>query len=153
MAVNLLTPFTQVLRRSVPVASGVSPITGRWVSTDASGAAILPTAAGQGNVSLVVEGIQQPSVDATFDASNVPSLLISLPSSVASGQVALAYGIFRYSVGPEGFTAAVASANPGQLLYVTTAGILDTTAGAGKAVAVVEYASATLLTVRTLAVA
>lgn len=151
MSVQLLTPFTQVDRRSAAVATGVKPLSGTWISKNAAGEAILPTAAGQGNVELVLEGLSKPSEKATFDGSNVPSAIVDLPSAVAANQVALAYGIFRFEVGPEGFTTAVETATPGTLLYVTTAGKLDTTAGAGIAVAVVESASASKLVARTLA--
>lgn len=151
MSIQLLTPFTQVNRRSMAVAAGVTPTTGLWVSQNAAGEAILPASAGQGLVSLAIEGLRKPSETATFDGSNIPSAYASLPSAVAANQVAVAYGVFRFEVGPEGFTTAVESTSPGDLLYVTTAGKLDTTAGAGVAVAVVESASATKLVARTLA--
>lgn len=152
MAIQLLTPFTMVARRSVTVAAGVQPISGTWVSFNAAGEAVLPAAAGQGNVELVLEGVRKPSEKATFNATNEPSELVTLPSAAASNTVATAYGVFRFEVGPEGFTPAVETATPGTLLYVTTTGKLDTTGGSGAvAVAVVEQASATKLVARTLA--
>jgi len=137
MSVQLLTPFTQVDRRSAAAASGVKPLTGIWVSQNAAGEVILPTSAGQGNVSLVLEGLTIPGKAATFTAG-VPSILVDLPSAIAANQVALAYGIFRFEVGHEGFVDAVETASPGDLLYVHTTGQLSKTAGAGVAVAVVE---------------
>lgn len=151
MAVELLTPFSQVTRRSIAVKANVTPLTGTWVSTDTNGEAILPSAAGVSAAGLVLEGLAQPSVNATFDSNNAASATVAMPSAVAANQIAVAYGIFRFKVGPEGYTTAVESTSPGDLLYVTTAGKLDTTAGAGKAVAVVETASATQLIARTLA--
>jgi hypothetical protein len=149
--INLLTPFTQVDRRSMQVYSGVKPLTGTWVTNNPAGEAILPTAAGQGNVSLVLEGLTVPKANATFDGNNVPSALADLPSAVAANAIAVAYGIFRFEVGPEGFETAVESASPGALLYVATSGKLSLTAGAGVAVATVESASAAKLVARTLA--
>jgi hypothetical protein len=151
MAVELLTPFSQVTRRSVTVKANVTPLTGTWVSTDANGEALLPTGAGVSAAGLVLEGLAQPSVNATFDGNNAASATVAMPSAVAANQIAVAYGVYRFKVGPEGYTTAVETANPGTLLYVTTAGKLDTTAGAGIAVAVVETASATQLVARTLA--
>jgi hypothetical protein len=151
MAVQLITPFTQVLRQSILVANGVVPVSGTWVSQNAAFQAILPAAAGQGYCSLVLEGLKKPSETATFDGNNVPSELVPLPSAVAANAIAVCYGVFDFKVGPEGYETAVETASPGALLYVATSGKLSLTAGAGVAVAVVRSASATELTARTLA--
>jgi len=151
MSVQLLTPFTQVDRRSAAVYTSVKPVSGSWVTTNSSGEAILPTSAGQGNVSFVLEGIRQPTLAATIANTGIASEYVDLPSAVAANQVALAYGIFRFEVGHEGYIAAVETADPGDLLYVDTNGRLSKTAGAGIAVAVVESASATRFVARTLA--
>jgi hypothetical protein len=154
MAVMLLTPFTQVSRRSVQVASGVLPVSGRWISTNATGLAALP-AAGSPNVSLVIEGLRAASVEATFDGSNVPSAFASFSSAVAANAIAVAYGVFRFEVGPEGFATEVETALPGTALYVDAAGVLVSTPPAGTpvAVALVETASTTKLVARSLATA
>src|SRR5271170_4941257 len=107
---NLLTPFSTVPRRSsaydATANGGLGLITGRWAVINSSGLATLP-AAGVGGAYLVLEGNTQPdpTVTTTIGAgpAYLPAPLVSLPSSVAAGQVALAYGVFRYAVDIEGF--------------------------------------------------
>lgn len=154
--INLLTPFTQVPRRSVgydaTVNAGNGPITGRWSALNSSGIAVLP-AAGAAGVYLNLEGASsvKPAVAATIGAGPgfLPSPLISLPSTVAAGQVALAYGVYRFAVDLEGFDPAGLSVGAG--LQVDAVGRLILLAG-GARVATVEAFTSTNLIARTLGV-
>lgn len=151
MSVNLLTPFTMVPRRSAPVASGVTLFTGRWATINAAGEAVLPTAGGVGL--LVLEGNKIAKEGTTFGAGPTftPAESIALPSNAAaaSNSVALAYGVFRFDVGPEGFDVTGLAVEDG--LELDAAGRLVKLAS-GTRVATVEAVSASKLVARTLGV-
>ncbi len=104
MSVTLLSPFTQVFRRSAPIGDSGDILTGRWATVDASGE-VVPPVAGEAGAYLVLEGNVGHKGDSTeFDDSSKDSTnSFSLPSVVAQGEIGLAYGVFRYEVGPEGF--------------------------------------------------
>jgi len=156
---NLLTPFTDVNIRSKPVASGIKVLEGRWVALNSSGEAVLP-AAGAPGAYLVVEGLQtvKQGLAAGDFAGAAPFLptdptnLVSLPSAVAANQVALAYGIFVFSVTPVGFVATGLAV--GDALAVDAGGRLvkwvDGTDPEGAKIAIVESVSAARLVARTL---
>jgi hypothetical protein len=78
MALNLLTPFTQVPRRSTAYDTtangGIGLITGRWAVINSSGLATLP-AAGVGGVYLVLEGSTQPDPTQTTTIGAGPGYL------------------------------------------------------------------------------
>lgn len=151
---KLLTPLGQVPRRSVgydtTINVGAGPITGRWSAINSSGNAVLP-AAGAAGVYLNYEGSVIPKPDATITIGLTPTFLpapmVSLPSSVAALQVALAYGVYRFSVGIEGFDPT--SLVVGSGLQVDAVGRLVLLAG-GTRVATVEAVTSTSLTARTL---
>lgn len=150
--INLLTPFTQVPRRSCAYDTDLVPglITGRWAAINASGVATLPVA-GQAGAYLVLEGSHQPKPDVPTvigaGPGFLPSPLVPLPSSLASGQAALAYGIFRFSVDIEGFDPTGLSVGAG--LQVDAVGRLILLAG-GVRVATVEAFTSTNLIARAL---
>ena len=103
MAVKILSHFTATQRRSAPRGTG-DLLTGRWAAVDANGQAVVPGAGSKIGLYLVLEGnlihIGSPT---DFDTSPFPSTNSEqLPANKASNQVALAYGVFRYEVGPEG---------------------------------------------------
>jgi hypothetical protein len=155
MALNLLTPFSTVLRRSCAydaTANGnLGLITGRWAVINSSGVATLP-AAGVGGAYLVLEGNTQPDPTQTTTIGSgpgyLPAPLVSLPSSVASGQVALAYGVFRFTVDIEGWATAGVSVGSG--LQVDAVGRLVILSGSNVRVATAEAVTSTNLIARTL---
>jgi hypothetical protein len=154
MALNLLTPFTTVPRRSTAYDTtangGIGLITGRWAIINSSGLATLPTA-GIGGAYLVLEGSTQPDPTQTTTIgagpAYLPAPLVSLPSSVAAGQVALAYGVFRYTVDIEGFdpTALVV----GSALQVDAVGRAALLSGSNIRIGTVEGVTSTNLIART----
>lgn len=147
---NLLTPFTQVLRRSAPIGSGVELISGRWAGRNAAGEAILPTAGGFAE--LVLEGNKKHAEDATFAVTtNDPSSIVDLPSAKAANEAALAYGIFRFEVDPVGFVQAVETGAVDALLAVDAAGRLVLATSGAVPLAIIETATADKLIARTLA--
>lgn len=152
--INLLTPWNQVPRRSVAydltANSNLGLISGRWAAINSSGIATLPSA-GQGGVYLVLEGNQivDPTQTTVIGGSPgyLPSPLVVLPSSVAGGQVALAYGQFRLSVDIEGFDPTGLSV--GAALMVDAVGRLVLRTGSNVIVAYVEAFTTTNLVART----
>src|SRR4051812_48176072 len=105
MSVTLLSPFTQVFRRSAPKGTG-DLLTGRWALVDASGQAVVPggDAAKPGKYLILEGNVGHKGTNLEFDSSTKASTnSFSLPSVNAQGEVALAYGVFRYKVGPEAF--------------------------------------------------
>jgi hypothetical protein len=149
MSVNLLTPFTVVPRRSAPIAASTDLYEGRWAGINSSGEATLPSAGGRGL--LILEGNKKAVEGTTFGAGPTftPVQSVALPSNAAaaSNQASLAYGVFRFEVGPEGFVAASLVAGSG--LELDAAGRLVILAS-GLRVATVETVSATKLVARTL---
>lgn len=102
MSVRLVTPFTRVDRRSVPIGAG-DILTGRWVALDANGLAVVPGSARKG-LYLALEG-NLLHVGGTADFGSSPfasTKSVVLPAVLTSGALALAYGAFVYEVGPEG---------------------------------------------------
>lgn len=102
---ELLTPFTQVHRKSaIKSAGNTQLLSGRWATLDAAGEAALPGAGAKQGLYLVLEGSHQHIGDNTeFGAAPHDSTnAVELPSVKAAGAVGLAYGVFRYRVGPEG---------------------------------------------------
>jgi len=157
MALNLLTPFTQVPRRSTAYDTtangGIGLITGRWAVINSSGLATLP-AAGVGGVYLVLEGSTQPDPTQTTTIGAgpgfLPAPLVTLPSTVAAGQVALAYGVFRFTVDIEGFASASLAVGSG--LQVDAVGRLVILSGSNIRVATVEAFTSTNLIARAIGV-
>jgi hypothetical protein len=151
---KLLTPLGQVPRRSVgydaTINAGAGPITGRWSAINSSGNAVLP-AAGAAGVYLNYEGVVSPKPGATIAIGLTPTFLpaplVTLPSSVAGAQVALAYGIYRFTVDIEGFDPT--SLVVGSGLQVDAVGRLVLLAS-GARVATVEAVTSTNLIARTL---
>jgi hypothetical protein len=113
MSVMLLTPFTMVNRRSVPMGGGdtvFNPtddfLTGRWCVINASGEAVLPGNYHKVGAYLILEGNlgHNGTAEQFGNASTgfASTSSFELPSTQQSGELALAYGVFRYQVGPEG---------------------------------------------------
>jgi hypothetical protein len=113
MSVMLLTPFTMVNRRSAPmggITATYNPsgnyLTGRWALINASGEAVVPGIGHVKGAYLVLEGNLGHNGDPTdFGADTTGYASTSsfeLPSVQQSGELALAYGAFRYQTGPEG---------------------------------------------------
>ena len=99
---ELLTPFSQVLRRSAPKGSA-DILTGRWVAVDANGQVVPRGTTEIMGLYLAIEGNLVHTGDNTqFDGSGNSTKSSELPSVKQSGECALAYGVFRYRVGPEG---------------------------------------------------
>ena len=112
MGVMLLTPFTMVNRRSAPMGgtSVWNPagnfLTGRWGVENSSGEIDLPGTNAIRGIYLILEGnlghngtnLQFGNAAAGFASTSS----FELPSVQQSGELALAYGVFRYQVGPEG---------------------------------------------------
>ena len=140
--VNLLTQFTAVDRRSVPISSGFKAYAGRWVNLNSSGEAVAPTGAGRGL--LVLEGNYAAL---TVDGSKDVVTEVALPSSVAANQAALACGVFRAEVDAHGFIAT--SIVAGSKLELDSSGRL-VIFSAGVHVATAETISSTKLVFRTV---
>ena len=104
MAVTIIHPgLNEVPRRSRPKVVGTSILSGRWVALDSTGRVILPGSQALG-LYLALEG-DLLHIGSTTDFGTSPfasTNAVSLPSGVASNEVALAYGSFVYTVGPEG---------------------------------------------------
>jgi hypothetical protein len=158
MSVRLVTPFTQVNRRSVPIGAGAL-LTGRWATLDANGLAIVPGAVPVIGGYLILEGSLIHVGDETDFSGSAPYASTDsnvLPSVAASGQVALAYGVFVFEVGPEGCDPTHAF-SPGDLVTIDAYGRIIAASGGnqiGKVEAVSTDASAlvTLLRIRTLGI-
>lgn len=160
MSVQLLSPFTQVFRRSAPKGSG-DLLTGRWAIVDASGQAVVPGGgqAGKPGAYLVLEGnLGHKGTGADFSTAT-STKSFTLPSVVQSGEIALAYGVFRYEVGPEGFDnsdvlGTPASYDVGDLLTTDQYGRLVPAAGGNELVKIeaiaVDANGVTKATLRTL---
>jgi len=156
MSVMLLSPFTQVFRRSAPKGVG-DVLSGRWFAVDASGQVVPPVAGSAGNY-LCLEGNRghkgsnlEFAAGPAFASTNS----FTLPSVVQSGECALAYGVFRYEVGPEGCDPlAVGLQTVGTPVAVDGAGRLVVAAGPAAVIGKVEAVATdvngiTKLTVRT----
>lgn len=140
MSVKLLTPFTTVSRRSAPMPSdGDDILTGRWAIVDENGEVVpVGTEAGKPGAYLVLEGnVSHKGSGADFDGTTKESTdSFELPSVVQSHEIALAYGVFRYEVGPEGFNNS-AIPDAGDLVTTDAYGRLVATTG-GDEIAKVE---------------
>jgi len=157
MAVQLLTPFTQVFRRSAPKDTA-DLLTGRWVAIGSTGKAAVPGGGAKVGLNLVIEGnkghkgtnLEFGNAGTGYASTNY----FTLPSVAQSGEVALAYGVFRYQVGPEGCDpTAHASLAVDALVAVDAYGRIIPV-GDGVAIGKVEAISTdangvTLLTIRT----
>jgi hypothetical protein len=138
MSCELLTPFTQALRRSA--IKGESLLTGRWAAIDANGQAVAPGAGSKRGLNLVLEGTHihtGSNLDFGSAAAMNSTKNEELPSVKAVGAVALAYGVFRYKVGPEGCDPAQ-SYTVGDLLDVDAYGRLIPASDDGDEVGRVE---------------
>lgn len=103
--IELLSPFTMVQRRSLAQGDD-SLLTGRWAMQDNTGRAVVPGAAAKFGLYLILEGeLLHTGSNVEFGAG--PTFLSTRferhPTVGAVGECALAYGIFRFRVGPEGF--------------------------------------------------
>ena len=120
MSIELLTPFSMVNRRTV-VKGTNDVLTGRWVQTDGSNkitSAVDPT---KGGSVLVLEGnLLHTGLPTDFSGAN-STVFTRLPSVDAVGAIGVAYGVFRYHVGPEGVLQSDAFA-VGDAVYLDTAG-------------------------------
>ena len=139
---NLLTHFTAVDRRSVPISSGFTAYAGRWVNLNSAGEAVAPSAGGRGL--LVLDG---NAVVTAVDGSKNVTASVALPSGVAANQAALANGVYRAEVDTHGFIAT--SLVAGSLLELDTSGRLILRSS-GVHVATVETVSASKLVFRTV---
>lgn len=118
MSVTLVTPFSQVTRRSAIKGSG-DILTGRLVAVNSAGQVVAPGTqrvglylALEGNLIHVGSNLAGDFGASTpFASTNAKAL----PSVTPTGAVALAYGVYRYTVGPEGFDPA-ATYTVGQLV-------------------------------------
>lgn len=140
---ELLSIFTGVDRRSTTVADGVTHLlSGRWAVIDANGQAKYPGAGDKLGMYLVLEGTHRHIGDNTeFGAAPHNSTnAVELPSVKAAGAVALAYGVFRYRVGPEGCNPAE-TFNVEDMVTVDAYGRVIPSAVAGDEVARVEAVS------------
>lgn len=106
MAVELVTPFSQVLRRSAIKGSG-DILTGRVVAVNSTGQVVSPGTQRLG-LYLALEGNLihiGGNLSTDFGAASpfASTNAKALPSVVPTGACALAYGVFRYRVNAEGF--------------------------------------------------
>lgn len=122
MAVELLTPFTSVNRRSVPKDSSTIVLTGRFYAINSSGNIVVPTL-GQVGVYLAVEGDRLHIGGPTEFTAGASTNYVLHPAVTATGHCALAYGIYRVKIGPEALSQALTFA-VGQALKVDTLGRL-----------------------------
>ena len=140
---ELITPFTQVHRKSAIKSAGQAQLlSGRWAALDASGEAAYPGAGAKQGLYLVIEGSHIHIGSNTEFGGSTPFASTnaeSLPSVAAAGAVGLAYGVFRYRVGPEGCNPA-ATYTVGSLVEVDADGRVIPLA-AGVAIARVEAVS------------
>lgn len=138
--VELLSPFTMVHRRSLP--QQVDILTGRWAMQNNTGRAAVPGAAAKFGLYLVLEGAllhTGSNLDFGLVGTGFASTeFVRHPTVGAVGEVALAYGIFRFRVGPEGFDPLVGY-NVGDFVEVDNFGrLILFTGGAAPRVAKVE---------------
>lgn len=154
MAVNLLTPNSSIDVRNLAPATGQTIYTGRWALLSAAGEATLAGIAAKAGYFIWegISGFKDGVVAGDFDVAGVPAAgkTFEYPSNKAANRVAAAYGIFRASVGPEGFVLGTLAVGDG--LELDAAGRL-VKLDAGVRVATVEAVSATELTFKTVAVA
>jgi hypothetical protein len=154
--------FSQTSRRSRPVASGFTAVTGRWAALNATGTLEAPAPATNNNNYLMLEGLSKVSETATYTAGGagsafyVPSAVVSLPSAVAGNEAAVAFGVFVAEVGQVGYDTTAASAAVGAPLYLALdaaipGGAVLSAVAVGQPVAVKEAMSGTKLIFRTLA--
>jgi len=86
MALEVLTRYDEIRRNVLGYSGSLVVRSGTWVSRDANGNAVAPSAAGAGDVQLVVLGNEN-----------------SRPDSIGSQTVTTQYGQNRFAVGPEGY--------------------------------------------------
>lgn len=156
MAVELLTPFSLVLRRTV-LKGTADVLTGRWVQVDGNGFTLAPASPGA-PLYLALEGnLVHTGGVADFDGSGNSTKSTALPSVGAVGAIGVAYGIYRYHVGPEGVLQSDAL-TVGAKVYADSAGRLTINAsGTFGPVAIIEALTGTTaawtdVVVRTLSV-
>lgn len=164
MAVTLVTPFYQVTRRSA-IKGTASVQTGRLVAVNSAGQVVSPGTQRLG-LYLAFEGDIihiGGNLSTDFGASSPFSStnFTTLPAGAATGAVALAYGVYRYTVGPEGFDPA-ATYTVGQVVRADADGRLVAVGAEASGTAVQDVAYAVVesvsvansrtseLTVRTL---
>jgi hypothetical protein len=138
MAVELLTPFTAVNRRSAPKASS-NPIilTGRFYAIDSTGSVALPALAAVG-VYLAVEG-DRLHIGSPSDFSAGASTNYVLHNAVtATGHIALAYGVYRVKIGPEAVDQAITLALNDKLKVDTLGRLTNATVVDDNCIAYVE---------------
>jgi hypothetical protein len=133
MSIELLTPFSMVNRRTA-IKGTNDVLTGRWVQLDSANkvtASVDPT---KGGSYLVLEGnLLHTGGPADFSGA-ASTLFTRLPSVDAVGALGVAYGIFRYHVGPEGVLQSDAF-TVGAPVYLDSAGRI-TLVNAGSAIKV-----------------
>ena len=139
MAIELLTPFSMVNRRTA-IKGTNDVLTGRWVQLDNAGKVASAVNPLLGDSYLVIEGnILHTGSPSDFTNSGITSAVFTrLPSSDAVGALGIAYGIFRYHVGPEGVLQSDSAFATGVAVYLDSSGRLITTAGSAVRVGVVE---------------
>lgn len=155
MSCEIKSILSLVQRRSAP-AGATQILTGRLVTLNVNGEAVYPGAGTKRGLYLVLEGTHiHKGTNLEFGTTPFNSTNAEeLPAAKASKQVALAYGIFRYTVGPEGCDPA-ASLSVGALVEVDAAGRLIAVTTADNAMGKVEAVTTdangiTSLTIRTL---
>jgi len=155
MSCEIKSILSLVQRRSAP-AGAAQILTGRWVTLNSTGEAIYPSSGSKRGLYLVLEGTHiHKGTNLEFGSSPYNSTNAEeLPAGKVSKQCALAYGVFRYTVGSEG-CAPGASLTVGALVDVDAAGRLIATLTATDAMGKVEAITTdangiTSLTIRTL---
>ena len=112
MSVTLLTPFSMVTRRGAPKGAG-DALTGRWATVGSDGRLAAPGSQRLG-LYLILEGnLIHTGIHTDFGLIGVgfaSTKSVELPSVAAAGACALAYGVYRYQVGPQGFDPAASYA-------------------------------------------
>jgi hypothetical protein len=123
-----------VNRRSAPKHAGVDVLTGRWFALNNAAEVILPGSSNKPGLYLAVEGnLGHKGTNLDFGnagAGYASTVSFIYPSVQQSNECALAYGVFRYEVGPEGCDPADAGLVTDALVTVDQYGRIIT-AGSG----------------------
>lgn len=101
MAVDLLTPSRVYIPMVSKPQGSTDTLTGRWARIDGNGLVQTPGTQRLG-LALIIEGKLLHVGGPTDFSSGVSTKSETFPSALATAQVALAFGVFRYKVGSEG---------------------------------------------------
>lgn len=129
MSIELLTPFSMVNRRT-GIKGTNDVLTGRWVQLDGANKVTASVDPSKGDSYLALEGnLIHTGGPADFSGA-ASTKFTNLPSVDAVGALGLAYGVFRYHVGPEGVLQADAFTVSAPV-YLDTAGRVTLASGGG----------------------